>query len=218
MRPDYHHGDLRNALIAEAAKLTKERRQPAFTIRELATRLQVSHAAAYRHFSNKRDILADVARIGFDMLRKKLAEVEARQAGNPRRRLHEQGLAYVLFAVHNEGLFRAMFHVELNDKSDLPELRDTAWSAFRCLMDTIRACQSAGLCRPVPAEQIALTAWASVHGLSCLLIDRQLVSSSGLPHISAQAAAAALTEMLDTGFFQPKSLDVSGPSSKGETR
>lgn len=217
-RPDYHHGDLRNALIAEAAKLTKERCQPAFTIRELATRLRVSHAAAYRHFSNKREILADVARNGFEMLRRKLVEVETKHAGNPRKRLHEQGLAYVLFAVHNEGFFRAMFHPELNDKSDLPELRDTAWSAFRCLMDTIRACQSAGLCRPAPAEQIALTAWASVHGVSCLLIDRQLESSSGLPRITAHGAASALTEMLDTGFFQPKPQEVSRPSSKGETK
>lgn len=217
MRADYHHGDLRHALISEAAKLTKERRRPDFTIRELATRLQVSHAAAYRHFSNKRIILAEVARRGFDMLRGKLLKVETEQAGNPRKRLHEQGLAYVLFAVQNEGFFRAMFHVELNDKSDLPELRDTAWSAFRCLMDTIRACRSAGLCRPVPAEQIALAAWASVHGLSCLLIDRQLASSSGLPHIAARDAAAALTEMLDTGFFQPKSPEGSRPSGKGES-
>lgn len=218
MCPDYHHGDLRNALVAEAAALTKERRQPAFTVRELATRLEVSHAAAYRHFSNKRKILAEVARKGFDMLRKKLAEVEAKQAGNPRRRLHEQGLAYVLFAVHNEGFFRAMFHPELNDKIDLPELRETAWDAFRCLMDTIRSCQSAGLCRPAPAEQIAMTAWASVHGLSCLLIDRQLESSSGLPRITAHDAAAALTEMLDTGLFQPKSQDISRSSSMGETK
>lgn len=218
MRPDYHHGDLRHALISEAAKLTKERRQPAFTIRELATRLQVSHAAAYRHFSNKRKILADVARKGFEMLRRKLAEVETKHAGNPRRCLHEQGLAYVLFAVQNEGFFRAMFHVELNDKSDLPELRDTAWSAFRCLTETIRACQSANLCRLVPAEQIALAAWASVHGLSCLLIDHQLLSSSGLPHIAARDAAAALTEMLDTGFFLPKSPEGSRPSGKGESR
>jgi hypothetical protein len=111
-----------------------------------------------------------------------------------------------------------MFHIEVNDKSDLPELRDTAWSAFRCLMDTIRACQSACLCRPVPAEQIALTAWASVHGLSCLLIDRQLESSSGMPRITARDAASALTKMLDTGFFQPESPEVSTPSGKGESR
>lgn len=206
MRPDYHHGDLQNALIAEAAKLTKERCQPAFTIRELSTRLQVSHTAAYRHFGSKRKILADVAWKGFDMLRRKLVEVEAKQARDPRKRLHEQGLAYILFAVHNEGYFRAMFHSELSDKSDLPELQETARSAFRCLTDTIRACKSAGLCHPVPAEQIALTAWASVHGLASLAVDHQLSSSSGLDPLDIREAANILTGLLDSGFFLPGKL------------
>ncbi|HEY5892523.1 MAG TPA: helix-turn-helix domain-containing protein, partial [Chthoniobacterales bacterium] len=65
----YHHGNLKESLVQTAIRMIEERREAAFTIRELAAAVGVSHAAAYRHFHSKRELLAEIACEGFVGLR-----------------------------------------------------------------------------------------------------------------------------------------------------
>src|SRR5215813_12937847 len=71
--PPYHHGDLRRALIEAALSMLKEEGAWTFTLREVARRAGVSHAAPYNHFSDKAALLAEVAAMGFQALRERLA-------------------------------------------------------------------------------------------------------------------------------------------------
>src|SRR5919204_3914996 len=77
----YHHGDLRRALIDTALRMVTEEGAWNFTLREVARRAGVSHAASYNHFADKSALLAEVAALGFDSLRQTL---EAAARGQPR--------------------------------------------------------------------------------------------------------------------------------------
>src|SRR6185503_17019443 len=95
----YHHGELRPALLRAAAKVLEAEGREAVSLRDLARRAGVSHAAPYRHFADREALLAALAEEGFVLL---AAELE----GKPRR---EQAVAYVRFALANPGRFRLMF-------------------------------------------------------------------------------------------------------------
>jgi AcrR family transcriptional regulator len=173
-RRTYHHGALKSALILEAAKLVERRKDVTFTIRDLAARLGVSHSAAYRHFRDKRTILAAVAEQGFRLLHLRLAEAEQGREARPGECLREKGIVYVMFALENPGYFRAMFHSELSDKSQYPTLQQAAHAAFQSLATTIDARRSLQPLAGGSTEQLSIKAWAQVHGLACLLVDGQL--------------------------------------------
>jgi AcrR family transcriptional regulator len=63
----YHHGNLKKTMVQTAIQLIEERGEASFTIRELAKSVGVSHAAAYRHFRSKRELLAQIAEEGWNI-------------------------------------------------------------------------------------------------------------------------------------------------------
>ena len=69
----YHHGDLRRAIVKAALEILNETQSLEFSLRELARRAGVSHNAPYKHFADKRELLAAVSAAGFEMLTKRMA-------------------------------------------------------------------------------------------------------------------------------------------------
>ena len=57
----YHHGNLRTALLNAARELAAENTIDSITLREVARRAGVSHAAPYHHFADKRALLRALA-------------------------------------------------------------------------------------------------------------------------------------------------------------
>src|SRR5688572_4310334 len=102
----YHHGDLRRALVEATEALLAEKGPEAFSLREVARRAGVSPAAPAHHFGDAGGLLAAVATAGFDGLAAALTAGEAKGGADPRRRLREQGVAYVEFALGHPGRFR----------------------------------------------------------------------------------------------------------------
>src|SRR5437867_9845907 len=91
---------------------------------------------------------------------------------SPLERLRAVGLGYVTFATTHPSHFRVMFGREMADRSASASLREVATDTFGTVVDAIADCQRAGLVRSEePAEELALTAWSAVHGLSALLVD-----------------------------------------------
>ena len=66
-RRGYHHGNLREALIRAALSLIAEKGPSGFTFAEAARSAGVSPAAPYRHFRDRDELMADVARRGFEL-------------------------------------------------------------------------------------------------------------------------------------------------------
>lgn len=95
----YHHGELRPALLSAAAKILEKEGSDAISLRDLARRAGVSHAAPYRHFADRQALLAALGEEGFALL---AADLE----GKPWR---EQAVAYVRFALARPERFKLMF-------------------------------------------------------------------------------------------------------------
>ena len=170
----YPHGDLRRALLDAALAVLAEGGSAALSLREVARRAGVSHAAPYRHFSSREALLAAVAEEGFRALRSAMLEVMDGRGGGPLDQLLASGVGYVRFAVGHPTHFRVMFGAELVGQTDYPSLREAGHAAYALLVSAIEAGQVAGLIREAPAQHLALTCWSATHGLAMLFVDRQL--------------------------------------------
>src|ERR1041384_7388776 len=107
-RRSYHHGNLRRALLDEALATIGAEGVDGLTLREIGARLGVSRTAMYRHFADKRALLAAVATEGFRTLRQQL--VSAWEAGGRGSAAFESmGTAYIRFAAANPAHYRVMF-------------------------------------------------------------------------------------------------------------
>ena len=183
----YHHGDLREALLTAALAILEEHGDPAsLSLREAARRAGVSAMAPYRHFADKEALLAAIATIGFERLGAALraAETKAVSHDMPRTPLDAQGVAYVAFACRHPALFRLMFGATSPTKTG--GLADTAAQTFKVLADRVA--------QVVPHDvgaDVALAAWALVHGLAMLAVDGQLSHFEATP----EALAARIVKL-----------------------
>jgi AcrR family transcriptional regulator len=191
-------GDLAGELLAAAVALIAERGPQGFSLREVARRARVSEAAPYWHFPSREGLLAAVAEQGFVALAGAMADVR-RRVKDPRRRLQELGVAYVRFALARPSHLRVMFGPEIPDKAAYPALHAAADRAFGLLVTTIAEGQGAGSVQRGDPEELAVAAWALVHGLSELLVDGQLRGRVGSAR-QAEALAARVTKLLQTGL------------------
>ena len=160
----------------------------ALTVRALARRLGVSHAAPGHHFPDRRALLAAVAAEGFRRFRAALEDA-AGAASSARERMSRIGFAYVRFALDHPGTFRVMFGRELADCATAPaELQEASGAAYAVLART--ASENAD--SPRGAELRAFAGWALVHGAALLYLDGAL--RGGVP--AGRDARAAFEKLL----------------------
>ncbi len=141
-----------------------------FTLRSLARRIGVSHAAPYAHFPTKAALLAEIAAVGFEALNARVvaASNEAAALG-PRARFLAAGRAGVRFGLANPGLYRLMFGAELGAESfTYPKFKQAGQAAFETLVAHVRAL------RPHDDGAAATAAWSMLHGLTTLLLDDRI--------------------------------------------
>ncbi len=194
----FHHGDLRRALLDAVIDLYAKDGPHAVTMRTVAARTGVTHAAPYRHFHSKQEMLAVVAEEGFGRLRAEIVESMATRE-DPLDRWEEIGVAYVRFAARSPCHFRIMYSSDLADRAQFPALRDAAADAFRLLLDVVIESQKAGRVRGGDAVELAVTAWAMMHGLAVLLLERQ-VTDVGRKLDQAEALARSASRTLREGL------------------
>jgi AcrR family transcriptional regulator len=197
----YHHGNLSAALIDAALALIMEKGAAALTIREVAARAGVSHAAPYRHFADKKALMAELARQGFDLMVARMRARMAEHPDDPVIRLKQCGLGYIEFALAHPAHYRVMFG-PWHDQKSIPEaLKASSTTSFQTLLDAIQACQAAGLARGDDPMAMALAAWSMVHGFAMLAIDG-LVHARAF-HLAVPAMMESVLENLYFGFRPP---------------
>jgi AcrR family transcriptional regulator len=138
-------------------------------LRDVARRAGVSPAAPYRHFENRAALLAAVATEGFEAFRRE--QDRAREGVPEDEQFGAMAHAYVRFALANPQLFRLMFSAGL-DMGRHSELRAAADAAYAPLA------RAAAREDSIAPEEVAVAAWAFVHGLSMLLLDNQILGAS----------------------------------------
>ncbi|SCG51417.1 TetR/AcrR family transcriptional regulator [Micromonospora humi] len=174
----YHHGDLRRTLLAAAVEAIAESGPAALSLRDLARRAGVSHAAPAHHFGDKAGLLTALAVQGFDGLGEAL-----RAAGDDFR---ESGVAYVVFAVRHRAHFEVMFRPDLY-RADDPELV----AARERTGELLRGGVSRHTGREPDAD--ALAAWSIAHGFAELWLAGALPSRVGAdPEPAARAVVGRL--------------------------
>ena len=166
----YHHGSLREALLDAARLLLAKEGADALTLREVARRAGVSHAAPYRHFADKQSLLASVAEEGFRLLTAQMRKNSSEAEGEVEK-LNATGLGYVTFALDHPSLYRVMFGAQLVRHEEHVGLQEASSAAMACLIEHVVAGQATGAIRAGDPMAYAGTAWAMVHGLAMGLID-----------------------------------------------
>lgn len=189
MRPrrTYHHGELRNALLREAGKLVLERGLHGWTLREVARRLGVSHAAPHHHFASKELLLESLAEQGFLRLAESLEAVAKLRFGSPLEELTALGKGYVLFAAEAPGQFQVMFRGEAIAGSTSEPLARARERALAPLTEVIRRAHARGILAVDDCDDAVMAAWCIVHGLATLWTQGAL--TEGGPASSKRLAA-----------------------------
>ena len=171
----YHHGDLRRVIIETAQEMLREEKGWQFTLREVARRAAVSHAAPYKHFPDKSALLYELATLGFCGLREEVFRAIERPLRSARAELVVTGKAYVNFGTANSSLYRLMFSADV-DKLASPKLKEAGANAFAVLLDVIERGQESGEFKKQPVRAQATASWALMHGYTMLAIEGHLIA------------------------------------------
>ncbi|MBB2201877.1 TetR/AcrR family transcriptional regulator [Gluconacetobacter tumulisoli] len=188
----YHHGDLRRALTDTALAMLATDQNWAFTLREVARRTGVSHAAPYKHFRDKDVLLRELARIGFVRLGQTMTMAMSSDGSSVRGKFVAGAQACIDFALQNPGLYHLMFSSDADKTAD-PQLHDAAMNTFAILLRFLEEGQRNGSFRPVAISALAAASWAQVHGLAMLAINGQLLEEK----VGPEPVRAALDVLLD---------------------
>ena len=165
MKQGYHHGNLRQALVEAALSLITEHGPTGFTLSEAAKAADVTPAAVYRHFSGRDELLAEVARQGYDIFAALMGF--AYNAGKPSAlaAFEATGRAYLAFARKYPGHYMAMFEsgLNLNEHPDLAMVAQKARAVLETAAEQLSQHMAPG--RRPPPSMFSSHVWAMSHGV-----------------------------------------------------
>jgi AcrR family transcriptional regulator len=189
----YHHGNLRSALIDAGLQLITRKGVRALTLREIGARVGVSRMAAYRHFANKADLLAAIREAGFAEFANALDAARSKAGRSFALRLRAMALAYVRFAAEHPAYYEVMFGW-MDQQSPKPS--PAGARAFGILEQTVREGQDAGEVCAGDSVELARLVWAEVHGISMLRLAPDLS-----PNGAGKRFVELSCEILKTGLM-----------------
>ena len=197
-RDRYHHGDLRNALVAAAIEILKDRGLASLSLREVAKAAGVSHAAPYRHFHDKQALLNAIAIQGHQGLLDGCRTAQRDWPKDPKRQWIEAGMRYVRFVLDNPEIAQVMFGGGV--PSELPDatLQQAASDAIGALAEIVGNGKVAGLYAGRDTQDVVLTSLSTVHGLAMLLSSG--FAGRRLKHKQVHAMALRIAETLWRGL------------------
>ena len=176
-RRGYHHGSLKDALLEAARMLVAERGPAGFTLSEAAKRVGVTAAAPYRHFSDRDDLMGELARRGFEAFTLKLETAFDDGRPDPRTALQRVGQAYLALAREEPGLYHSMF-----SNAAALDAPGPGAAAHRAL-DVLSAAAAAllrDLGQPkADPRPLAFLIWSMSHGVATLILSGHLTPEAG---------------------------------------
>jgi AcrR family transcriptional regulator len=187
----YHHGNLRSALLAQAAQIVRERGVQELSLRELARVVGVSHGAPRRHFHDRQALLDALAEDGFARLGGELHSAAEGAGEEFQARLHATASAYVRFATRDAALLQLMFASKHGAQSQA--LHEAAERAFGVMLELIEQGQAEGALDPGPSERVGLVLFATIQGIAALL-SAGIVAPAQLDELLADAIANLLRD------------------------
>ena len=189
----YHHGDLRVSLLKSAEAELIERGVEKFSLRGVAKRAGVSHAAPAHHFKDVAGILTALTAIGFTRFSDCLAKSERRRGKRKCSPMVRIGLEYIDFALNNRHLFFLMFSSSYPDFSN-PDLDSASMNSFEILLESSGQSKAVHNAGDGKLNIEALAGWSTIHGVAELLLSGRMRSVLALSNRSRDAAIQRILE------------------------
>lgn len=178
----YHHGDLRQALIDNGLDMLEEHGLEGLTLRKLAARVGVSHAAPEHHFPTLRHLLTAFATEGFRLFATSMRSAMAQAPDVPAEQLRAASRGYLAFASSRPHLFRLMFTANRLDWED-PALAPPADAAHAVLKEvSLPVAKRMQMETPEGRAAVEQLVWSQIHGHAHLMIDGKLQQEGGTGH------------------------------------
>ena len=175
----YHHGDLRGALVRAAEQLLEMHGAAGLSLREAAKLAGVSHAAPYRHFRSKSQLLEAVAKAGFERLTASIETVRDDYPGDPVKQLMAAGQSYVEWAIANPQRTRLMYGGMMKSASIPDDLYESAESAYQAIYQVMDEGRRLNIFAGDDTDTMVVSAWSLVHGLTMLLLGSSKLDPAG---------------------------------------
>jgi AcrR family transcriptional regulator len=187
----YHHGNLRESLLAAAEAELAEKGVEGLSLRGIAKRAGVSHAAPAHHFGDVNGLLTAMAALGFQRFVALLDARQVRAGSDPDARMQAAGLGYIEFALGQPALFQLIFTSQRPDFSD-PALSEAANAAFDQLVRSVGAANGTAPYVQEAGMIDVMATWAIVHGLAGLLNTGRLKPLMAIPEAEREAVLAEI--------------------------
>lgn len=200
----YHHGDLRAALLDAALAVISEIGPQGLSIREVARRAGVSHAAPYRHFADRDELILAVVEQGFNLMQQTMQSEKAAAPDDPLNQFAASGLAYVNFALQHPAYYRVMFSGDLLSSTGNLSLQHTSREALQEMVANIAECQRLGVVRSGDPVMQALAILSTIHGFVSLVNDNRIGHLLGNPYSLDNVRDAVLVSIFE-GLGPPTS-------------
>ncbi len=209
-KKDYHHGELKQALLREGISELERGGWASFSMRSVAKSLDVSPTAPLHHYKTRTIYGAALAATGFEKLQG-LIQREFSKKGTALDQLKAAFVAYTRFAIDNPELYRTMFSAEVSAAAeayttripkrdpDVGSLVETKLRTFDVIIQGVRGAQSGGYLRAGDAQPLARIITSLAHGLSLEFIDERVAARTG-----RRKAAAEMFETLLNGIGSPR--------------
>ncbi len=170
--PNYHHGNLREALLAASVDLISQQGIQSLSLRKLAQLIGVSHTSCYHHFKDKDALLAAVAEQGFMQISEGLTLIMQNPETPILDKLKLAVSGYVTFAVKNATQYELMFGRDLWQGENHDQFQRVAKDSFRQYVHLFEQFQQQGiLASSENPLRIAQLLWSTLHGLAKLASD-----------------------------------------------
>jgi AcrR family transcriptional regulator len=209
----YHHGDLRAALLEAALAVISEIGPQGLSIREVARRAGVSHAAPYRHFADRDELILAVVEQGFELMQQTMLAEKAAAPDDPLNQFAASGLAYVNFALAHPAYYRVMFSGDLLSSTGHLSLRHTSREALQEMVANIAECQRLGVVRSGDPVVQALAILSTIHGFVSLVNDNRIGHLLGDSYSLNSIRDAILLSIFE-GLGPPQSQPPAEPGTR----
>lgn len=189
----YHHGDLKNALIQAGVEIINKQGANYLTLRSVAKHSQVSQTALYRHFNCKEDLLAAIAEKGFYKIHLGIRLAIEQNPDDPIAAFRASCRSYLNFAISEQEYYRVMLTMSGGlDKEKYPERHAIGMETFYQMEAVIKLCQAKGTMRTGNSQDMTISAWSALHGLTMLLLDGQFRFLDKTPELIAQLSESLI--------------------------
>jgi AcrR family transcriptional regulator len=177
----YHHGNLRQALVDAALTLIEAKGPTGFTLSEAAKTAGVTPAAVYRHFEGREDLIAEIARQGYEVFADLLEYAYEKGLPSDRAAFEATGRAYLAFARKYPGHYVAMFESGISIQRT-PELYQVASRALGVMeKSAAKLSEHIPADRRPPPQMFSAHIWAMSHGVVELFARNSPGSKSPFP-------------------------------------